>query len=224
MVTHARWEDVKTKFDVQPRARMLAPGKQIINGTNRPDRLKGKTVYVDGFGDLHSTNVLVQQGTYARRVLVDASLYGKHHWTADATRLLVDLMLRVRYAGADAMLWARLGDAAAYAARLCPLANELSPDGSPVDALLFRALVQLPEYLQVENLGLPKQDWHWQWHVGLAREFVRQGSRPDLMPTHAVLAFMSAAHHLKVAAWLVDRIDFGVQDAALVELACDTAV
>jgi hypothetical protein len=43
-------------------------------------------------------------------------------------------------------------------------------------------------------------DWHWQWHVALAREFLRQGSRPGLLPTRAVLALTAAARHLQQAA------------------------
>jgi hypothetical protein len=189
-----------------------------------PDGPEVKTVFVAGFGDLHSTNVLVQQSTFPRPMLVDASLYGTHHWTADAARLLVDLTLRVRQAGARSLLWSHVAEGVTYANRLCPLSKDLVPGDRPVEALIYHTLVRLPEFLCVDKLDMTRAAWHWQWHAAMAREFVRQGARSDLTPTHAVLALTTAAHHLQTATRLFEGRDFGIGDKATVpEIACDAA-
>lgn len=189
-----------------------------------PEKLTAETVYVGGFGDLHSTNVLVQQSAFPRPMLVDASLYGAHHWTADATRLLVDLTLRVRQVGARSLLWTHVAEGVSYANGLCPLAGHRTPGDRPVETLIHHTLARLPEFLFVERLNLTRAVWHWQWHAALAREFVRQGARADLTPTHAVLALTTAAHHLRAATRLCDGQDFGLPGPATpAETPCDTA-
>jgi CheY-like chemotaxis protein len=193
-------------------ADFVATGKLAVT---RPARLDGDTTFVGGFGDLHSTNVLIQQGLHDRPVLVDASSYGKQHWATDAARLLVNLTLRVRRSGAPAMLWLDIDDSVRFADRLCPRADRAGDgDREPVDAFVSQILANLPRYLHLEALELPVAAWHWQWHVALAKEFLRQGSRLDLAAPRAVMALTSAAHHLRRAATLVDEIDYGVTSTA----------
>jgi CheY-like chemotaxis protein len=182
--------------------------------TDNPAGADGKVIFVDGFGDLHSSNVLIQHGVHVRPILVDASLYDKHHWAADASRLLVDLVLRVWRSDVESMIWSRFADARAYAQRLCPLASPaVAADGTPIDAFISRVLRRLPEFLRLKGLGLTKQDWHWQWHTALAREFLRQGSRSDLVPPRVVLALTCAAYHLTAAGHLLDHLDYGDSSA-----------
>ncbi|GAB1690586.1 response regulator [Krasilnikovia sp. M28-CT-15] len=168
-------------------------------------------VYVHAFGDLHASNVLVQTVGRPRPVLVDASQYGPHHWATDSTRLLVDLVLQVRRSGVESMLWSAVADDCAYADALCGYAGDadarcgFAGDAAgelttPVDAFIAQVVTEQRKYLCIAELGLRDAFWHWQWHVALAREFLRQGSRPGMLPTRAVVALSAAASHLRRAA------------------------
>lgn len=173
--------------------------------------LPAKVTYTHGFGDLHSSNVLVQTGVHSRPVLVDASAYGPQHWAGDAARLLVDLVLRVRAPGAPALLWDDFKDLGRYADSLCPVARLAKrpsiEDVGPVDVFIGRVLERLTDFLHIRDLGLTPSEWHWQWHVAVAKEFLRQGTREDLAPPRGVLALTSAAHHLQFAGRLLDQAD-----------------
>lgn len=178
----------------------------------RPERLNGNVVFVGSFGDLHSSNVLVQTGLQARPVLVDASMYGRAHWGMDSARLLVDLFLRVRGAGVPAMLWSDLGESLSAARTLCPRcdggapAPDASDQEAAVDAFIGRAVANLPEFLQFDTLRLIEGQWHWQWHVALAKELLRQAPHSDLTPARTALALAAAAEHLGIATTLLDNL------------------
>jgi hypothetical protein len=177
-------------------------------------RLAGETTFVHGFGDLHSTNVLVPEAVFPRPVLVDASLYGSHHWAGDAARLIVDLILRVRGSGAAAMLWQDFEEACLYAGSLCPMARSAAKAAhgadptEAVDAFITHVVSGLPVLLHVEDLQIPPHTWHWQWHAALAIEFLRQGSGSGVTPPRGVLALTCAAHNLSTATKLLDDLDF----------------
>jgi hypothetical protein len=157
--------------------------------------------YVHGFGDLHATNILVRTAGRPGPVLIDASAYGPQHWAGDAARLLVDLVLQARRTGVDAMLWTSVAADAPYAGGLCGCAGAGAGDpANPVDALVGQVIARRDTYLHLADLRLREAAWHWQWHVALAREFLRQGSRPGLMPPTAVLALAAAAGQLERAA------------------------
>ncbi|NGY63661.1 hypothetical protein G7043_32560 [Lentzea sp. NEAU-D13] len=174
-----------------------------------PGRLDGSVVLVSGFGDLHSSNVLVQQGRNPNPVLIDASRFGRHHWAADLARMTVDVFLRVRGTGVKALLWEDFAESADVAGRLCPRCDrtELAGDEA-VDHFLDEVVTQLPGYVQFEGLDISAERWHWQWHVALAKEWFRQGCHPDLPLPRGVLAFVAGAHHLRTARELVDQLTF----------------
>lgn len=159
-------------------------------------------IFVNAFGDLHATNVLVQKVGQPRPVLVDASRYGAHHWATDAARLVVDLVLQVRRPGVESMLWSSLADEYGFAESLCHCSSATIDEVAehPVDAFIAQVVAKLREYLRLTDLGLREAVWHWQWHIALAREYLRQGSRPGMVPPRAVLALSSAARHLTLAA------------------------
>ncbi|GAA2851582.1 hypothetical protein Acy02nite_35170 [Actinoplanes cyaneus] len=171
-----------------------------LPGTDR-DRPGDTVPHARGFGDLHSGNILVQSLSRPRPLLVDASHFGVHHWATDVTRLLVDLVLHVRRPGVESMLWTEVTADAAFASGLCHCTTSpATTDVNPVDAYLNHVVSQRKRYLRLDQLEPREKDWHWQWHVALAREFLRLGSRPGLLPTRAVVAMIAAASHLDHAA------------------------
>ncbi len=174
-----------------------------------PERLENEAIFVKSFGDLHSSNVLVQTGVHARPVLIDASLFGAGHWATDSSRLLVDLTLRVRDRGVPAMLWGGVKSSARASRALCPYYPGQYPDShTAVDAFVLRIIDKLPLFLYLEELQLVKDQWHWQWHVALAREFLRQSTLRDMTPPRAVLALVSAATHLRYGIELLDGLKY----------------
>jgi len=176
---------------------------------SRPERLGDKVVTVHGFGDLHSSNVLVQGGVRPRPVLIDASLYGEYHWGADTARMLVDLVLRVRGTELASMLWDDFDESAQRAAELCEVCDRGGfRAGEPVDQFIDQVVTTMPENVRFEELNLVQPTWHWQWHVTLAKEFLRQGCHPDLTVPRGALALVSGAHHLRQATDLVDRLRY----------------
>lgn len=171
--------------------------------------LEGDIVRVLGFGDLHSSNILVQTGLSPRPVLIDASRYGTYHWSADPARLVVDVFLRVRGTGLPSMLWDDFDEAARVAAGLCKFCDgrELT-DGEAVDQFLHEIVTNLSRSVRFQALQMSEETWHWQWHVGLAKEFLRQGCHQDLTLPRGALALVAAAGHLRQARDLVDRIKY----------------
>ncbi len=169
--------------------------------------------YVHGFGDLHSGNVLVRTAGQPWPWLVDASGYGPQHWAGDAVRLIVDLVLVARRTGVEPMLWTGVAADAELAGDLCGCADAARAaetdagrpaGGEAVDAFIGEVVARRRAFLHLDELGLREADWHWQWHVALAREFLRQGARPGLMPTSVVLALTAAAGHLRRAVTALD--------------------
>lgn len=167
----------------------------------------GRKVFcVRSFGDLHSGNILVQSSRIPRPVLIDASLYGTDHWSADNARLLVDLLLRVRHSGVQSMLWPSGPILDGDLPQLCPLceaASEISLwEAEPTDAFLAHAVELLPASTHMDQLEVRPEEWHWEWHLGLAREFLRQATYEDLTPPRACLGLAAAGKHLGIASEL----------------------
>jgi CheY-like chemotaxis protein len=158
--------------------------------------------YVRSFGDLHSNNVLIQLGVNPRPFLIDASLFGKDHWSADHARLFADLLLRVRNCGIESMLWPAVTDADNEIVMLCERCQSPgslgTPDG-PTDAFIAHAVRQLDVSTHMAPLAIPSISWHWEWHVSLAREFLRQAAYEDLTPPRACMALLLADRHLEIA-------------------------
>jgi CheY-like chemotaxis protein len=162
--------------------------------------------YTRSFGDLHSRNVLVQSKVLPRPVLIDASLFGMRHWASDAARLVVDLFLRIRRPGVDAMMWNDFDESVEAGLRLCPRSHLVGGSGtSPVDAFISHSIVDIPKFTNALGFGLSADEWHWQWHVALAKEFLRQASHEDLAPARATLAILLAARHLRWSTALLRR-------------------
>ena len=177
----------------------------------RPERLRDPVLFVHGFGDLHSSNVLIQQGIHARPLLIDASRYGRHHWAADSARMLVDLFRRIRGAGLPALLWDDFTASARQAASMCRLCADDRPaePADPVEAFIDEIVQGLPRFLQFESLRLVPDVWHWQWHVALAKEFIRQSSHPDLTPSRGALALVAGADQVRSATRIVNALAYG---------------
>lgn len=167
---------------------------------------QAKVVQVRSFGDLHSNNILVQLGANPRPVLIDASLYGEDHWAADHARLLVDLLLRVRNAGVESLLWPPMTDADEQVVLLCnqcqsPESLE-APGGEATDAFIAQAVQQLVSATHRDVLSVASTSWHWEWHVALARELLRQATYEDLTPPRACMGLVLADRHLQRASKL----------------------
>jgi hypothetical protein len=161
---------------------------------------------VRSFGDLHCRNVLIQGDLLPSPVLIDASLYGLRHWASDFARLIVDLFLRIRRPDVESMLWDDLEDSILAGERLCPHGyGQPRPDESPVDAFIAQAVIGAQEFTNARGLGVLADDWHWQWHAALAKEFLRQSSHADLTPPRAALALLLAARHLRWSTTLLRR-------------------
>lgn len=162
--------------------------------------------FVRSFGDLHCRNVLVQGRAQPRPLLIDASLHGLRHWGSDAARLIVDLFLRVRRPAVEAMLWDDLEDSILAGERLCPHSyGTPSPDADPVGVFIATAILGAQDFTDAHGLGVLIDDWHWQWHAALAKEFLRQSSHTDLTPPRGALALLLAARHLRWSMVLLRR-------------------
>jgi hypothetical protein len=168
--------------------------------------LPDQVYFVRSFGDLHCRNVLVQGEAQPTPLLIDASLHGLRHWASDATRLIVDLFLRVRRPGVESMLWDDLEDSILAGERLCPHRyGTPSPDANPAGVFLATAVLGAQDFTNARGLGLLIPDWHWQWHAALAKEFLRQSSHADLTPPRGALALLLAARHLRWSMALLRR-------------------
>jgi hypothetical protein len=183
-----------------------------FNGTGAgPVNSERKVSYVRAFGDLHSENILVQNSVSPRSVLIDASLYKQSHWSSDNARLLVDLLLRVRKPGVESMLWPQVPGHEEEMLWLCPYCQPESLDESGLDAtesFITRAIRLLPSSTHREELSIPREVWHWEWHVALVRELLRQASYEDLTPPRACFALVAAGKHLMAANSVAD--EFGL--------------
>ncbi len=192
--------DVTDSSDLVRRLTQFVGGDRSVAGAPSPRREVSR---VKAFGDLHSNNVLIQLDVNPRPTLVDASLYGSDHWSADNARLLVDLLLRVRNSGVESMLWPAIKTPDKQVVLLCPhcqLRESLeTPEDGPVGAFIAQAVSQLSVSTHRERLAVPLDAWHWEWHVGLARELLRQSSYEDLSPPRVCMALLLADQHLGIA-------------------------
>jgi hypothetical protein len=191
---------VTDSLDLVRRLSDFVGGDRSIAGAPSPQR---EVLRVKAFGDLHSNNVLIQLGVNPRPTLVDASLYGPDHWSADNARLLVDLLLRVRNSGVESMLWPALMKSDEQVVLLCPHCQSREslehPEEGPVGAFIGQAVRHLALATRRELLGVPSDAWHWEWHVALARELLRQSSYEDLSPPRACMGLLLADQHLRKA-------------------------
>ncbi|MER7460666.1 response regulator [Micromonospora sp. NPDC126480] len=199
----AGWADALTDF----------VDKGVLANGRRPD---GTTTFIDAFGDLHCTNVLVYPSPHRRPVLVDASMYGPNHWAVDAARLVVDLVLSVRRAGPASLHWSNVAEVSSYLDGLCGPARAARPEAAPeaVDAFIGQIVDELPTYVHAEALQMTTEQWHWQWHAALAKELVRQGTRAGLPGPRAVAAIVAAARQLAFAADAYAMISYSTDSAA----------
>ena len=202
-LSDSRAGDLPDSVELMGRLSAFVHGSREIAGA--PSVL-ADVVQVRSFGDLHSNNILVQLGVNPRPVLIDASLYGQDHWSADHVRLLVDLLLRVRNSGVESMLWPPVTDADEQVVLLCrqcqsPESLE-EPRGGATDAFIAQAVRQLTSSTHRDALGIPSTAWHWEWHVALARELLRQATYEDLTPPRACMGLVLADRHLRIASGL----------------------
>jgi hypothetical protein len=166
----------------------------VSKGTAVPSEVE----FVWSFGDLRSTNILVQDGVAPRPILMDSSSFDRRHWASDSARLLADAFLRVRRPGVESMIWDDIGDSVRSGLHLCPFCDrepDISPE--PVEEFIYRCVSRLQDYTHSSALGISEADWHWQWHMALAKEFVHQPLYNDLTPPRGALAVLLASHHLQ---------------------------
>jgi CheY-like chemotaxis protein len=162
------------------------------------------------FGDLHSGNILVRSGTQHRPVLIDANEFGVRHWASDIARLVVDVFLRLHRAGVEAMTWDDFPTARLAGSHLCPAAvcltkSVLYPTTAP--AAFIRTVLEIStKAVPFQLHALVTENWHWQWHVALAKELLRQGAHDDVMPARRVLAVTLAHDHLIQAGALLTTL------------------
>jgi hypothetical protein len=163
--------------------------------------------YVRAWGDLHAGNILVPTDQLPRPILIDASRYGHDHWASDAARLITDLFLRSRKPGVDGMVWDELDQALYFGHRLCPH-NELRWGDTPtsVERFVSQCVEDLVSYTCAMSLEIMPDEWHWQWHAALAKEFLRQSSYDDLPPPRAVLSLLLAAAHMRISRLLIRKV------------------
>jgi hypothetical protein len=148
----------------------------------------------------------MQAGPLPRPVLVDAALYRRGHWAADSARLIVDLLLRAWRPGVEAMIWSNIPESVHFGMRLCPLSHGgWSGHVNAVERFISECTVNLVAYISPQDAGLTLEDWHWQWHTTLAKEFLRQAGHDDLPPPRAVLALILAARHMRVSVLCLKR-------------------
>jgi hypothetical protein len=168
-------------------------------------RLPDNVTFVAGFGDLHSENVLMRMGTYPRPVLIDASRYDHYHWGADASRLLVNLVLRVLRPGTASLLWSDFDDVLNALSGLCHVCGTTDgpPASHPVEVFIDEVVANVDRYLLIEDLGVT-EEWHWQWHVALAKELIRQATQPGLPAPRTSVGLVGAAQHLMSAGEIID--------------------
>lgn len=184
------------------RAFLTDPGFLSAYAPSLPEQVH----LVRSFGDLHCRNVLVQGGLQPRPVLIDASLYGLRHWASDPARLIVDLFLRIRRPAVESMLWDDLEDSILAGERLCPHGyGDPHRDDTAVGMFIARAVLGAQEFTNSHSLRLLADDWHWQWHAAIAKEFLRQASHADLNPPRSALALLLAARHLRWSTVLLRR-------------------
>jgi CheY-like chemotaxis protein len=199
----ARACGVTDSRDLVQRLSSFVSGDRTVAGAPSPERM---VKFVKSFGDLHSNNVLIQLGVNPRPILVDASLYGQDHWSADNARILIDLLLRVRNSGVEAMLWPAVAKVDEQVVLLCPECQSpeslASPEDGATGAFIAQAVSQLYSSTHRELLAVPSVAWHWEWHVGLARELLRQASYEDLSPPRACMGLLLADQHLRIAKML----------------------
>jgi hypothetical protein len=176
--------------------------------SSKPLPIGDKVMGCRTFGDLHSGNILVDKGTYPRPILIDASSWEVRHWAADVARLAVDLVLRLWQGGVEAMVWSSFAEWRNAVRMLCPKTvqweRRFGAD-EPAAALIDELLTNLPEFTKWDS-DLRASDAHWQWHVAVGKELLRQGSHEDLTPPKSALAFVGAADHLRLAAIALKRL------------------
>jgi hypothetical protein len=113
------------------------------------------------------------------------------------------------------MIWTDFRGECDIAAALCPVCGGCSVEKfegwgrEAVDAFIERAVELLPRSTHMEDLRVHPDDWHWEWHVGLAKEFLRQSAYEDLTPPRACLALIAAGEHVRIASELIDGLKFG---------------
>jgi hypothetical protein len=203
VLTDSRVGDRKNAAGEMRRLQAFLEGNVL---SERPSPIPEHVIFVRSFGDLHSDNILVFMRIRPRPILINASQYSNNHWAADIATLIVDLFLRVRRPGVDSMIWDDTAESVKTGLRLCPLSHG-EPDGSGSASELFisHAVMNLKNFTHSVELGVPDESWHSQWHLALAKEFLRQSSHHYLTSPRAGLALLLASAHLNVGQELLRR-------------------
>jgi CheY-like chemotaxis protein len=172
-------------------------------------KLAVQTPLVRAFGDLHSGNVLVHQSDVPSPVLIDAAATRLAHWSCDASRLLTDLALRVKAPG-DAVFWEAADDTVAALTRLCPKCESWVANDDPVDVFIGQCLSNVSRFTNASDLRILAGDWHWQWHLALAKELMRQVAYVEVPAPRVAAGLAGSARHLRQAGTLFAALEFGV--------------
>jgi Phosphotransferase enzyme family len=150
-------------------------------------------------GDLHAGNVLVHDGHHPIPAVIDLSAFGPAHWSTDAARLAVDLLMRSIDPGAESMFFTRFGEWRTLARELGE-AGGAGGDGPANGPAARMALSWLVANLLrigpacVRDREDPALLWHWR--IALAGQFVRATYSRDVPGPKRVLALVAAHDQL----------------------------
>jgi CheY-like chemotaxis protein len=153
-----------------------------------------------GHGDLHGGNILVSTGRHPLPQLIDPSLFSVAHWASDPACLAVDLLMRCVDGGAESMFfagfttWRRLADAFSRGDGALSSVTSTNATRAALNALSWIAanLHRVQPHAQA--------DLRWEWHAGLARQFLRSTYHTDIPHPKRAVAFAAAYDQITAAA------------------------
>jgi nucleoside phosphorylase/CheY-like chemotaxis protein len=162
------------------------------------------TCYVHG--DMHGGNVLVSAGRHPLPQLIDPSLFGIAHWATDPACLAVDLLMRGVDAGAESMFFTGFGTWRELALSFSLGASDLS---SVTSTGRTRAALDALSWIAANLHRLQphaRDELRWEWHAGLARQFLRFTYHVDIPHPKRALAFAAANDQITAAAAAIEAL------------------
>jgi hypothetical protein len=153
-----------------------------------------------GHGDLHGGNILISTGRHPLPQLIDPSLFSVAHWASDPACLAVDLLMRCVDAGAESMFftgfstWRKL--AYDFSRGDSDLSSVTSTDATRAALAALSWIAANLHRVQPRA----QADLRWEWHAGLARQFLRSTYHGDIPHPKRAVAFAAAYDQITAAA------------------------
>ncbi|HEY7144277.1 MAG TPA: phosphotransferase [Streptosporangiaceae bacterium] len=160
-----------------------------------------------GHGDLHGGNVLVSAGRHPQPQLIDPSMFGMMHWATDPACLAVDLIMRSVDAGAESMFFTGFSTWRKLAYSLSLGDSDLT---SVTSTAATKAALAALSWIaaSLDRIQPRAQDeLRWEWHAGLARQFLRFTYHVDIPPPKRALALAAAYDQLNAAATAIESVN-----------------